>query len=38
LLTLIAGQDVEWIPDPDHLNDPSQGRWQIAQPKLRRTA
>lgn len=31
LLALIAGQDVEWIADPDHPADPNAGRWQIAQ-------
>ena len=31
LLALIAGQDVEWIADPHHPDDPSGGRWQIAQ-------
>ncbi len=34
LLALVAGQDVEWIPDDDHDrgggNDVSGGRWQIA--------
>ena len=28
LLALIAGQDVEWIPDPDGVD--GDGRWQIA--------